>query len=119
MRKDTDGLPAVGGSATSLGVRVDKDIDVDEEGIVYPESGGMSVSRSLKELAPWRRPNTLSGGECKHPGWVLDTRRLPEFLVARREEGTGHAYIEPAYAMDLDAYQDALASTRADWQECT
>jgi hypothetical protein len=77
----------------------------------------MSVCRFLNELPPWRRPTTLPGGKCKHPGWSMDTRRLPDYLRARRERGTGHAFIEPAYAMDLSDYQDALALTRDIWKE--
>src|SRR6185503_9245920 len=55
MRKE-DGRPAIGESATTLGVRIAStitDITTDADGRVQPGTGGMSVSPSLRAL-PYR-----------------------------------------------------------------
>jgi hypothetical protein len=116
MIKDADGRPLVGRHARRLGVRPIWDIPIDEEGVVAPETGGMSVNRSLSELPRHRRPRS-QGGTGDDPAWKLSVSDLPDSLVFR-QDSTSHAVIEPAYAMELGDYEDALAVTRDSWIEC-
>lgn len=44
MRPDPDGLPRLGASLSTLGVRPGKDIPVLPDGSVAPKTGGMSVT---------------------------------------------------------------------------
>src|SRR5262245_23402592 len=117
MEPDRDGKPRAGRSSRALGVRLQVDIEPDEEGVVHPETGGMSGSRAIAELPAHRRPPT-HGGTGQDPVWWCDTRNLPRFLRPRRTR-RGHALIEPRYAMELGDYEDALAATRDSWHECS
>ena len=120
MSADRDGLPLVSGTAKGLGVRVnddDPEIPYDEEGIVEPGTGGMSVTiDDPMRLPPWRRPPSF-GGDSNVPLWVLDEDSLPEYLACRRDETDPyHGLIEPARTMELADYQTALAETRSLWR---
>jgi hypothetical protein len=52
MRKDEDGLPHIERSASGLGVRPDKDIDVDPDGKIFVNGKGMSVGPGWREVPP-------------------------------------------------------------------
>jgi hypothetical protein len=120
MRKDDD-RPAVSHVAGwGLGVRVGKDIEVDEEGLVHPGTGGTSVATAIKHLADHRRPPS-HGGVGKHPIWRIEAEALPEFLVYEPDSGhtPRHGCIEPAYSMEISDFQEAIAGTRDLWEECT
>lgn len=101
MRADADGFPMVGESGRYLGARPDLpdqhrdgDIPVDTDGMVEPETGGMSVSPPPPtNLALHRRPREY-GGRGKDPVFELETDDLPEDLRYRPdpeapENGTG------------------------------
>src|SRR2546430_2606362 len=63
MTRADDGLPVVGRSARSLGVRVPEDIQPDAAGRVVPGQGGMSVAPgSFWNLPNHRRPRGLGRG---------------------------------------------------------
>lgn len=121
MRKDAfDGRPAESSeSGSGLGVRVPWDIEPDEEGIVHPDGRGMSVRTAPRYFERHRRPPAF-GGTGKHPLWSIESEDLPEYLTYRPDLGDNprHGVIEPSYSMDLEAFRDALASTRDDWREC-
>jgi hypothetical protein len=86
---EDDGRPLIVGTARGLGVR-DGEIVPDEEGVVEPESGGMSVAMETPEnLVKHRRPP---------------------------EAPKGHAFIEPVHPMALEEYELALAETRDAWR---
>jgi hypothetical protein len=78
MRRDQDGLPIVARSATALGVRPGKDIDVDDLGNAVVNDKGMSVSPTWRDMSIFFIPNVstregrgattriVSSGETAH-----------------------------------------------------
>lgn len=124
MKAAADGLPEVGSSARSLGVRgLDQapDHDVQASGAadpVRPGEGGMSaVPDDPMSLARHRRPAALSG-TGKDPVWVIDETELGSDLAYRRDKPT-HGLVEPAGEMTLAEYQQALLLTRPRWRRVT
>jgi hypothetical protein len=127
MIPDDDGLPRVGSTGRTLGARPGypddpeesgPDIRVDEDGTVYPETGGASVAiPPVENLPPHRRPPKHGGRGKKLEVYELETDGLPDELRARIDPfgPTAHAFIEPAYEMCFDEYQHALHSTRELW----
>jgi hypothetical protein len=121
MIADVDGLPLVGRSARSLGIRTineatDPDVFViAADDVLQPGTGGMSVSPDdPNHLPPFRRPPAL-GGRGKDPVWVIDTADLGMELQFRQDSST-HGLIEPAHPTMLKEFEEALARTRARWQ---
>jgi hypothetical protein len=110
MRAAHDGHPQPGNTKRSLGV-VDAgesaDVIPDEEGIVHPDGGGMSVVQRRRDVPYYR--------EKRDPVWKLDTDALPVTLQYRQDSKT-HGVIEPAVSMPLDTYRETLAETRQDWE---
>jgi hypothetical protein len=91
---------------------------MDDEGMVDPESGGMSVSPESPEYLPThRRPPSL-GGTGLDPCWEIADEELGEGLVYRvdEDEPLPHGFVEPAWRMHLDEYEDLLAATRELWR---
>lgn len=117
MRADDDGLPRVGRSGRELGVRVEgqaRDVHVDEDGMVHPRSGGMSVAlHSPLNLPKPRLPRSL-GGEGRDPVFGMSTAQIPESLVVRPDRHP-HALVEPRLRRLLLDFESDLASTRSGW----
>ncbi|MGH3088625.1 MAG: hypothetical protein ACRDSJ_15075 [Rubrobacteraceae bacterium] len=86
MTADEDGLPKVGASGRYLGARPRggfRDIDVDESGMVYPGTGGMSVSPLPPTNLPEHRRPPEFGGYGEDPVYEFDTDELPPALSYR------------------------------------
>ena len=114
MRMDDDGLPEISPSARGLGVRPD-DIPVDENGYVYPGTGGISVSpNDPMNLIPHRRPLWLPGGTSKDPLWMINSNNLGPDLTYKPDTSR-HGFIEPAYPMPASQYKESLANTATSW----
>ena len=116
---DDDRLPKLGRSARMLGIRLGAqgDIEVDEQGLVQPNGGGMSVTPDDPyRMARWRLPRTL-GGEGVDPVWALDAVLLPAALRYRIDIPERHGFIEPTRTMLLTDYETALESTRTLWMQ--
>lgn len=124
MTPAPDGLPEVGRSGRTLGVRIPRDITPDETGLVWPGQGGMSVAPD----SPWslphhRRPRGMGRGSTG-PGDDRVFSLAPEALVthglvARRDPGAPvvHALVEPARGVRLDEFERSLAATRPCWDQ--
>jgi len=67
MRVDDDGFPVLGASLSTLGVWPNKGIPVAVDGMVQPESGGMSVTPDRWEDVPHPLMPRELGGEGRHP----------------------------------------------------
>ena len=120
MTPAADGLPQVGRSARSLGIRTptettDPDVTASAPGdIIQPGTGGMSVAPDDPvNLPPFRRPPAL-GGRGKDPVWELDTTDLGPDLQYRQDSAT-HGLIEPTRPMTLTEFEQLLEATRAKW----
>jgi hypothetical protein len=120
MREDSDGLPKLGPTTRTLGVRPDSlfgDIIVTKGGLVFPGTGGMSVSPWPPEnIEEHRRPKEF-GGTGKDPVWEMDTDDLPEELRYQSDPAKAdvHGFIAPARWMHLSEYQRTLHGTRNLW----
>jgi hypothetical protein len=100
------------------------------EGVVSPQTGGMSVSPGKEDLPPHLIPK-------RHRGRYLAARRgntKPETFPWRMGAGpfvagpvsaklqlrpgpddASHGFIEPDRAMPLDEYRGAIEATRPEW----
>ena len=122
MIPDEDGLPRVGSTGRTLGVRLgypNPDFRVSPAGKVYPRSGDMSVAMLPKDnLPPHRRPPRHGGSDKKIALYKLETDDLPDELQERIDpyNSERHVFIEPARVMSFEEYQQALYATRMLWQ---
>lgn len=117
MKDDGEAMPTCGPSARELGVRLEGDLPISEEGRVEPETGGMSVApESPMNLPPHRRPREL-GGYGPDPVWQINSEDLPETLRYRPDprNPSRHGFVEPIEPLNLADYQEALASSRGFW----
>ena len=110
------GEPKVGDSARTLCVRPNRDIPVDTNGNVHPNTGGVSVSPSPQDLPPHRKPIEF-GGTGKDPVWKLDVADLGNDLQHVPDK-PGHGTIQPKQSMPLSKYQTALANLKSKWIKC-
>lgn len=121
MRAGRDSFPVCGSTARTLGVRVPDDIKPDIDGLVHPETGGMSVAVGTPEnLRPHRRPPSF-GGRGKDPVFHLLLGSIEPDLSYRADpkDPESHGFIEPGNVVALDAYQEALCDTRSEWRILT
>jgi hypothetical protein len=117
MIRDSDGRPRVLPTARGLGIRPDIDIPIDEDGVCYPETGGMSVAYDSPQNLPTHRRPAAHGGSGPDPIWEIDEAELPDSLAYREDPDLeGHGFVEPAWAMDFEDYEVALAETRDLWR---
>lgn len=126
MKRDGE-FPAVGESATTLGVRLPGDLEADESGNVSPGAGGMSVSPSIgalpRRFVPRRLQHLARGatGNDRHHVWSLgsgpfvEADMTPLLMLRPDPENSDHGFIEPLRVMHQDAYIDAIHATREDW----
>lgn len=83
------------------------DVIPDEDGLVHPDEGGMSVGPTRGDVPRHRAK--------RDPIWRYDTEALPQTLQYRQDSPT-HGLIEPAVSMPLEAYRELLAETRENWE---
>lgn len=106
-------MPEVGRSRRKLGIVPDGDIPV-VDGMVSPQTGGMSVSRGSPFSLPDHRRPPEFGGEGKDPVWRIQEHQLGGKLRLRMDSRT-HGLVEPATKMCLAEYEKALEETRPSW----
>lgn len=125
MRPDKECYPRTGPTPKTLGARPagptgeEGDIPVSSDGMVRPETGGMSVSPPpVKNVIYFRRPPEHGGTAKKLKLYEMETDELPDELMARPDPRNPekHVFIEPAYEMSFEEYQGALESTRDLWR---
>jgi len=124
------GFPEVGTASHMLGARVSVDISPDNDDYVYPDTGGISVARSLNDLLPHLIPKRLrdhfedAAGSSRRFVWSMGAGKFSEgsidkklFLRRKPENAQGkvQGLVEPALIMLLTEYQTALAATRPQW----
>ena len=119
MKAEPDGLPRVGRSSRELGVRIDgpiRDLPVGEDGIVEPETGGMSIALDAAQNLPKPRLPKSLGGEGRDSVFAPRRAKLPESLILRVERYP-HALVEPFRRCLLIEFESDLASTRSFWSK--
>ena len=117
MTDDGEGQPACGPTGRTLGVRLEVDVPIREDGMVEPRTGGMSVALGdIQNLPSHRRPPE-HGGIGSDPVWQIEDSDLPSTLVLRPDpdDPSRHGFIEPIERMRLADYQEALATSRGSW----
>lgn len=110
-----DGLPILGDTGRALGP-TPRDIPVGPDGMVRPGTGGMSVSPDSPMNLPLSRRPPEFGGAGKDPVWQISSSDLGTDLTYRPDPDMfGHGFIEPAYPMPFQTYQQAVWDTRPNW----
>ena len=126
------GKPKVGSESKMLGVRIaptpQADIPVDEQGVVYPQTGGMSVAPEWRKLPYFLVPKRLRAlrpdarGSNQLACWTLGQGAfkqgdLSDNLVLRPDPNglARHGLVEPKVEMSIETFQEALAKTRDRW----
>jgi hypothetical protein len=127
MRKDEDGLPHIERSAGGLGVRLEKDIDVDPDGRVFVNGKGMSVVPDWRELPLFRIPERLRHVKrgargsnrtfCFRSGTGPFVQGVFADGLTLEPDSANHGTIAPARVVPLSEYEAALGATRPDWVE--
>lgn len=123
MTRDGD-KPMVGDMANKLGVRPDKDLPV-SEGVVVPNTGGLSVGPGWRRLPYSLIPKRLrhlvpqARGSNKCACWKMGEGPFASGSVASRlslrVEHENHGLVEPEAHVTLAEYQRALAATVELW----
>ena len=125
MKPNAQGEPASGSSATTLGVRVPRDIRDDSNQNVHPGTGGMSVSPRLADLPSFLVPRRLrthctgAAGNDNHHVWRLAqhafTQGPIEAELYLRPDRPGHGVMEPCRVVPLTDYRAFLDLTAPSW----
>lgn len=118
MREDNGGLPEVGSDARSLGVRPGTDVLATRgQELVYPASGGLSVSPNHPANLPYFRRPREWGGTGKDPVWMVESNMLGKDLVYRPDPNSPtHGFVEPSMPMTLNDFQKAISATQPLWR---
>jgi hypothetical protein len=114
MRAADDGHPVTGASLSTLGIR-ERDVRPQADGLVQPQTGGMSVTPDRWEDMPKPLLPEPLGGEGRHPLFRMLTSALPSSLAARRDR-PGHALVENTVACTFQVLQDDIRGTRLSWE---
>lgn len=89
------------------------------DGLVHPDTGGMSVTpNDPAGLPPHRRPPGM-GGTGKDPVYCLSEACLGDRLKYRPDPGKSdtHGFVEPREPMTLEEYLKALSDTAGSWKK--
>lgn len=114
-------VPKLGSSATTLGVRKGKDIEVDALGDVRrPDfsSGacnGMSCSPTIEDLPDFAIPVAWGGSNDRTRIWRIRLSDLDPDLVAGKDK-PGHVSIGPARKMSFTDFVSAIQRTARLWE---
>ncbi|HEW98667.1 MAG: hypothetical protein DRR16_01090 [Candidatus Parabeggiatoa sp. nov. 3] len=117
MKISANGLPMVGETARTLGIRKGIDISVISDQ-VKPNTGGMSVSPPPPYNLPTHRRPAAFGGTGKDPVWEINLVCLSTFQLQYRpdpHQPNKHGFIEPIKEMPLEDYQQAIVATLHEW----
>ena len=116
MRGAVNGPPELGSSASRLGARPGVDIPVDENGMVRPGTGGMSVNESPTGMPEFRRPPSFGGSGKNLNMYCISSCDLGPGLQYVPDV-SGHGFVEPAWNMSFEEYQAYLYQTQGSWSE--
>lgn len=114
MRADDDGHPVTGASLSTLGIR-ERDVKPQADGLVHPQTGGMSVTPDRWEDMPKPLLPVPLGGEGRHPLFCMPCVALPSSLAARIDR-PGHALVENTAACTFQVLQEDIQGTRLSWE---
>ena len=107
--KQKNNVPLTGNSADKLGVRPNVDIEV-IDGKVYPNSGGMSVNKSIDNIPSHRKPIEFGGTQKGSAMFKIESDNLGDNLRFKADKNGTHGVIEPSRPMSLAEYQESLGA---------
>lgn len=121
--------PLVANSARGLGVRIGNgphdDLAATASGEVVPETGGMSVAPSWRDLPSHRIPRRLkhispdATGQNRDACWQMGEGKFTPAPVAEglvlRPDGPSHGTVEPYLRISVKDYLHDLGATRDRW----
>jgi hypothetical protein len=123
MLRDGD-RPEIGPSRKTLGAQIPGDLS-ENEGLVKPKTGGMSVSPTWRDLPMHRVPRRLkhladeAAGNNNYECWKMGEGRFQDGVVTEgltlRLDKPKHGLVEPSTIMKTTKYQTYLAETRDLW----
>ena len=122
---EDNGLPKLGTTATTLGIRKGKDIVVDNNDFVHRpaflpgEANGLSCAPDPSELPPFVRPISFGGANKKTKVWAIHVDDLGTEIVAQDDAAGGglrHVSIGPAQSMPFHEFERAIQATRSNWR---
>jgi hypothetical protein len=129
MIEGEDGMPILGTSAETLGVRRDKDIIPDASGMVHRpnftpgEANGLSCAPTIPDLPRFALPQSWGGRNKRTVIWRIDPSDMDADLIAAEDSAPGrrtrHISIGPARTMPFDDYVRLIEATRSKWQKVT
>lgn len=128
MIEEADGLPRLAPSASTLGIRRNKDIVPDQAGVVHRpafrprEKNGLSCSRTIQSLPDFALPIEWGGRNARTVVWQIAIADLGLELAAGYDATPGlneHVSVGPALSMPYDDYVWAIEATRASWIKVT
>lgn len=130
MRGDSQiaAQPEVAATGRALGVRP-SDIPVDQAGNVNPQTGGMSVSPTWRELPGFRIPKRLrplcnkAAGPDDNHCWTMGNGLFQastftaDLNLRPDPQNSAHGFIEPSQKMNIVNYAQSLANTLGAWRK--
>lgn len=123
---EENGMPMLGMSATTLGIRKGKDIVPDQADLVHRPAfqprgkNGLSCSRTIESLPGFALPVEWGGSNGRTVVWRIDEADLGSELIAQDDAIPGknrHVSIGPARAMAYDDFVRAIEATRTKWKK--
>jgi hypothetical protein len=123
---EESGMPKLGSSATMLGIRKGKDIDVDSADNVHcpafvaGEKNGLSCAATIASLPSFSLPVEWGGSNHKTAIWKIDIDDVPGNLLACEDSvpgGNRHVSIGPSATMKYNDFIDAIEATRPFWKK--
>lgn len=118
MKQGSQGMPELGESARTLGIRPGIDVLATRPTDPVPcGQGGLSVSPDDPMGLPVHRRPVAFQGTGRDPVWSIEEKSLGSDLAFRSDPGNArHGFIEPARTMTLNEFQHALRQTESLWQ---
>ena len=129
MREGDDGMPILGTSAETLGIRSNKDIIPDQSGMVSRPAfqpgkpNGLSCAPTIQDLPGFALPRVWGGRNPRTVIWRIEATDLGPDLIASEDSDPSrpkrHLSIGPARSMPSDDYVRLIESTRSHWKKVT
>ena len=120
--EEDPGRPKLGTTATKLGIRKAKDIDVDQDDCVHRpkflpgEPNGLACALAIDELPVFALPKSRGGRHPKTVIWRIEADDLGKDLFAE-QDGATHVSIGPAKTMPYNDFVEAIEATQTHWQK--
>src|SRR5438105_5766434 len=123
---EENGMPKLGATATSLGIRRAKDIAPDRKGMVRRPAfqpgaaNGLSCAPLVQLLPRFALPTAWGGVNQRTSVWMIESTRLGVDLVSQEDTvpgGRRHISIGPATTMTFEEFVRAIEATRPEWKK--